>query len=56
MPLSKTQKAPSLAAQHGPSVARDALLKAQAPIASGFVSSLRKSGIISGLFICSIHP
>ena len=41
MPLTKTQKAPSMAAQHGPSMARDALLKAYAPIASGFVSSLK---------------
>ena len=41
MPLAKTQKASSLTAHHGPSVARDALLKAYAPIASGFVSNLR---------------
>ena len=41
MPLTKTQKAPSMAAHHGPSMARDALLKAYAPIASGFVSSLK---------------
>ena len=41
MPLAKTQKASSLTTQHGPSVARDALLKAYASIATGFVSSLR---------------
>ena len=39
MPLTKTQKAPSVAAQHGPSMARDASLKAYAPIASGFTAS-----------------
>ena len=51
MPLTKTQKAPSMAAQHGPSMARDALLKAQAPIASGFVSSLQPpcGGLINSL-------
>ena len=42
MPLTKTQKAPSVAAQHGPSMARDALFKAFAPIASGSLASNRQ--------------
>jgi len=33
MPSAKTQKMASLPAQHGPSLARDALLQAYAPIA-----------------------
>ena len=53
MPFAKTQKAPSMAAQHGPSVARDALLKAYAPIASAFVSSLK--GTQGSFFYAESH-
>ena len=58
MPSAKTQKAPSMAAQYGPSMARNALLQAQAPHRFRFSSLRRKFSAFEKLFAdngCASH-